>query len=39
VRQWLDSNERETDKIDKIQAIVSRNVRAIVNVGSKLLDR
>jgi len=39
VRQWLDSNERETDKIDKIQAIMSRNVRAIVNVGSKLLDR
>jgi len=39
VRQWLDSNGRETDKIDKVQAIVSRNVRAIVGLGSKLLDR
>jgi hypothetical protein len=39
VRQWLDSNGRETDKIDKVQAIVSHNVRAIVGLGSKLLDR
>jgi hypothetical protein len=39
VRQWLDSNGRETDKIDKVQAVVSRDVRAIVGLGSKLLDR
>ena len=39
VRQWLDSNGRETDKIDKVQAIVSHNVRAIVGLGSKLFDR
>ncbi len=39
VRQWLDSNGRETDKIDKVQAVVSRDVRAIIGLGSKLLDR
>jgi hypothetical protein len=39
VRQWLDSNGRETDKIDKVQAVMSRDVRAIVGLGSKLLDR
>ena len=38
VRQWLNSNGRENHKIDKIMALVSRDVRAIVNVGSKLLD-
>jgi hypothetical protein len=39
VRQWLDSNGRETDRIDKVQAVLSRDVRAIVGLGSKLLDR
>ncbi len=39
VRQWLDSNDREMDKIDKGYAILSRDVRAIVSLGSKLLDR
>jgi hypothetical protein len=38
VRQWLDSNDREMDKIDKGYAILSRDVRAIVSLGSKLLD-
>lgn len=38
VRQWLDSNGRENHKIDKVMALVSRDVRAIVNVGAKLLD-
>ncbi len=39
VRQWLDSNDREIDKIDKGYAILSRDVRAIVSLGSKILDR
>ena len=38
VRQWLNSNGRENYKIDKIRAIISRDVRAIVNVGARLLD-
>jgi hypothetical protein len=38
VREWLNSNGRENHKIDKIMALVSRDVRAIVNVGAKLLD-
>lgn len=38
VRQWLNSNGRENHKIDKVMALVSRDIRAIVNVGAKLLD-
>ena len=38
VRQWLNSNERENYKIDKVRGIVSQDLRAIVNVGAKLLD-
>jgi hypothetical protein len=38
VREWLNSNRRENHKIDKVMALVSRDVRAIVNVGAKLLD-
>jgi hypothetical protein len=38
VRQWLNSNGRGNHKIDKVLALVSRDVRAIVNVGAKLLD-
>lgn len=38
VRQWLNSNERENHRIDTVRAIVSRDVRAIVNVGKILLD-
>jgi hypothetical protein len=38
VRQWLKSNGRENHKIDKVQALVSKNVRGVVNVGAKLLD-
>ena len=38
VRQWLNSNGRENHRIDKVMALVSRDVRAIVNVGAKLLD-
>jgi hypothetical protein len=38
VRQWLNSNGRENHRIDKVQSLVSRDVRAIVNVGKKLLD-
>lgn len=38
VRQWLESNGRKNHKIDKVMALVSRDVRAIVNVGAKLLD-
>ncbi len=38
VREWLNSNGRENHKIDKVMALVSRDVRAIVNVGAKLLD-
>ncbi len=38
VRQWLDSNGRKDHKIDKVLALVSRDVRGIVNVGAKLLD-
>ena len=38
VRQWLNSNGRENHKIDKIMALVSRDLRAIVNIGAKLLD-
>jgi hypothetical protein len=39
LRQWLGYNGRETDKIDKIQAVLSRDFRAIVGLGSKILDR
>lgn len=38
VRQWLNSNGKETHKIDKLMALVSQDVRAIVNVGAKLRD-
>jgi len=38
VRQWLISNGRETHRIDKVLALVSQDVRAIVNVGALLLD-
>ena len=38
VREWLKSNGRENHRIDKIQALVSNNLRAVVNVGTKLLD-
>jgi hypothetical protein len=38
VRQWLNSNGRENHKIDKILALVSRDVRGIITVGAKLLD-
>ena len=38
VRQWLNSNGRENHRIDKVMALVSRDVRAIVNVGAQLLD-
>jgi hypothetical protein len=38
VRQWLNSNGRENHRIDKIMALVSRDVRGILNVGAKLLD-
>ena len=39
VSQWLNSNGRETHRIDKIRALVSQDIRAVVNVGAKLLDR
>jgi len=38
VRQWLNSNCRENHRIDKVMALVSRDVRGILNVGAKLLD-
>ena len=38
VRQWLNSNGRENHRIDKVRALVSQNVRAIINVGAQLLD-
>jgi hypothetical protein len=38
VRQWLNSNGRENHRIDKVMALVSRDVRGILNVGAKLLD-
>ena len=38
VHQWLDSNCRQYDKIDKIHVLVSQDVRAIVSVGAKLLE-
>ena len=38
VRQWLNSNGKEKHKIDKLMALVSQDVRAIVNVGAELLD-
>jgi hypothetical protein len=38
VRQWLNSNGRENYKIDKVMAVVSQDVRAIVNVGAKLSE-
>jgi hypothetical protein len=38
VRQWLVSNGRKNHKIDKVMALVSQDVRAIVNVGAILLD-
>jgi len=37
VRQWLNSNGRENHRIDKVLGLLSRDVRAIVNVGAKLL--
>ncbi|KON32355.1 MAG: hypothetical protein AC479_07565 [miscellaneous Crenarchaeota group-6 archaeon AD8-1] len=38
VCQWLESNRRKNHKIDKVTALVSQDVRGIVNVGAKLLD-
>ena len=38
VHQWLEANGRKNHKIDKITALVSRDVRGIVNVGATLLD-
>jgi hypothetical protein len=38
VRQWLDSNGRTDQEIDRVMALVSRDVRGIVNVGAKLLN-
>ena len=38
VRQWLKSNGKENHRIDKVLALVSRNVRGVVNVGVKLLN-
>jgi chromosome segregation ATPase len=38
VRQWLDSNDRELDKIDKGHEIMSHDVRAIISLGAKPLD-
>jgi hypothetical protein len=38
VREWLKANGREDHRIDKIRALVSNDLRAVVNVGSKLLD-
>ena len=38
VCQWLEANGRKNHKIDKITALVSRDVRGIVNVGATLLD-
>jgi hypothetical protein len=38
VRQWLSSNGRENYKIDQVVAVVSQDVRVIVNVGAKLLE-
>lgn len=37
VREWLQCYGKDTDKIDKIRAVMSRDVRAIINVGTKLL--
>ena len=36
VRQWLNSNGKEYHMIDKVLALGSRDVRAIVNVGATL---
>jgi hypothetical protein len=38
VHQWLHSNGRENHKIDRVMAVVSSDVRAIVNVGAKLVN-
>jgi hypothetical protein len=38
VRQWLVSNGKKNHKIDKVMALVSQDVRAIVNVGAILPD-
>ena len=38
VREWLKSNGRENHRIDKIQALMSNDLRAVINVGTKLLD-
>jgi hypothetical protein len=38
VHQWLNCNGRENHKIDKVMALVSRDVRGIITVGAKLLD-
>jgi len=37
VREWLQCYGKDTDKIDKIRAVVSSDVRAIINVGTKLM--
>ena len=38
VYQWLEANGRKNHKIDKVTALVSQDVRGIVNIGAKLLD-
>ena len=38
VHQWLNCNGRENHKIDKVMALISRDVRGIINVGAILLD-
>ncbi len=38
VREWLNSSGRENHRIDKVRALVSLDVRAVVKVGAKLLD-
>jgi hypothetical protein len=38
VRQWLVFNGKKNHRIDKVMALVSQDVRAIVNVGAILSD-
>jgi hypothetical protein len=34
VREWLNSHGRENHRIDKVRGLISRDVRAVVNVGA-----
>ena len=36
VLEWIKHNGSDHDEIDTIRAVVSRDVRAIINVGTKL---